>query len=120
MEVFTNKWFRCLRLVRIIFYIIFFLSFIIIPTSYFINNPAFCVFKNKYNLLCPTCGVTRAFSSLMHLNFKQAFCFNPVFTLSFGPIFIFLFLEDFFKITFQKFKKDYKYSIIEYIVFKCI
>lgn len=120
MELFKNKWFNIFRLARVIFYVAFFATFLIIPTSYFIENPAFCFFKSNYNFLCPTCGVTRAFSSLMHFNFKQAYFFNPVFTISFGPIFMFLFIEDFIKITLNFFKKDYKYSIIEFIVFKCV
>ena len=73
-------------------FLIGFLAFMIIPTSFFIENNQICFYVRNYNLLCPSCGVTRAFSSIMHFNYVDAFNFNPIFTTSFGPIFIFLFI----------------------------
>ncbi len=119
MICFDNKYFKCFRFCRLIFYIILFLVFIIIPTSYFINDPVTCFFKHHYGVLCPTCGVTRAFSCMMHFNYNDAFNYNPVFTVAFGPIFIFLFMQDLVNIVINLLKKDYKkYSIMEYIVFE--
>lgn len=118
MEILDKKWFKILRLIRLCGYIIFFLTFIIIPTTYFINNPSNCIFRSKYNIICPTCGVTRAFSSIMHFNFKQAFMYNSVFTVAMGPIFIFLFIEDLVNIVISFINKRKKYSIMEYIIFK--
>ena len=60
---------------------------------------------NVLHVLCPTCGVTRAFSCFMHLDFKAAFSYNPIFTVAFGPIFVFLFLEDLVNIVIHFFKK---------------
>lgn len=118
MEDFNKKWFKVLRIIRLIIYIILFLTFIIIPTSYFIDNPSNCIFRSKYNIVCPTCGVTRSFSAIMHFNFKQAFIYNPVFTIAMGPIFIFLFIQDLINIVISFINKRKKYSIIEYIIFK--
>ena len=120
MELFNKKYFKLFRILRIIFYICFFLAFIIIPTSYFIENNKICFYVRTYNFLCPTCGVTRAFSSMMHLNFSDAFNYNPVFTIAFGPIFIFLFIEDLFNIIISLVKKTNRYSIMEYIVLRYI
>lgn len=120
MELFNNIYFKIFRILRIIFYVVFFLSFILIPTSYFIENNKICFYVREFHLLCPTCGVTRAFSNLMHLNFKEAFNYNPVFTLSFGPIFIFLFIEDLINIILNFTAKKERYSIMEYIVLRYI
>lgn len=118
MNLFKNKWFNLFRIARVIFYLIFFLSFIIIDTSFFIKNNSICMSANVLHVLCPTCGVTRAFSCFMHLDFKAAFSYNPIFTVAFGPIFIFLFLEDLVNIVIHFFKKINRFSIMEYIVFR--
>ncbi|MDD3175305.1 MAG: DUF2752 domain-containing protein [Candidatus Nanoarchaeia archaeon] len=69
-----------------------FLIFTLIPTSTLENKPSLCIFKNIilpfiYNNNCPTegifkdcecpgCGLTRAMSSLMHGNLKDALNYN--------------------------------------------
>lgn len=116
MNIFNNKWFKIIRLFRLIFYIIFFLSFLIIPTSYFINNPSICIYAEKFHVLCPTCGVTRAFSSIMHFKYIDAFNYNSVFTLAFCPIFMYLFLDDFANIFYCLISKKERFSIMEYIL----
>lgn len=118
MELYNIKWFKIFRILRLFFYLIFFLYFIIKPTSSIIEKPAFCFYYEYFHFLCPTCGVTRAFSSFMHLKFSQAFMYNPIFTVAMGPIFIFLFLQDFYIIVHNLVKKGSKYSIMEYMVFK--
>ena len=115
MDIQNNKYFKILRIGRISFYVLFFLFFIITPTSKFTSS-SLCFYYNKYNIICPTCGVTRAFSSLMHLNFSDAFMYNPVFTVAFGPICIFLFLEDLINIIINIFHKNKRLSIMEYIL----
>lgn len=120
MEYFNKKSFKVFRFLRIIIYIMFFSIFIIIPSSYFLTNPANCIFREKYNIICPTCGITRAFSLIMHFDYKQAFKYNPVFTVAIGPIFIFIFLQDFFNIVFTYFSKRERYSLIEYFIYKFI
>jgi len=118
MELFNNKYFKVFRILRIIFYICFFLAFMIIPTSYFVEHNQICFYVRNFNLLCPTCGVTRAFSSFMHFRYIDAFNYNPIFTISFGPIFIFLFTEDLINIFVAAIFKKERYSIMEYIVLR--
>ena len=81
------------KVLRIVFYLSLFISFIIIPTSYF-ESHSICIFKNLMGIDCPTCGVTRAFSSLMHLKIKDAFMYNQVFTTTIFPISLIVIIDD--------------------------
>jgi len=40
-----------------------------------------CPFKFLFGISCPGCGMTRAFKSLLVLNFHQAFYYHPLFPL---------------------------------------
>ena len=48
--------------------------------------PVTCIFKQVTGIYCPACGMTRAFHSILNLNFTDAFCYN---ILSI-PLFIFI------------------------------
>lgn len=48
--------------------------------------PVTCIFKQVTGIYCPACGMTRAFNSILNLNFIDAFCYN---ILSI-PLFIFI------------------------------
>ncbi len=61
----------------------------------FALNINLCVFYNTTGVYCPSCGMTRAYVALMHLDFKQAFYYNPMFFLV--PLAILpFFIEQFF------------------------
>lgn len=98
-----------LGVIRLGFYLFLFITFIIIPTSFFIDNDIYGFDK----AFSPTGGVTRAFSSIMHGKFIDAFIFNPVFTCAIAPICIIIFIQDIYIIIYRLIKKDKKYSIIE-------
>ena len=102
------------RIARISFYIVFFLAFIIIPTETFLDA-SICLTRNATGLLCPTCGVTRAFSSIMHFNFSDAYNFNPIFTIMICPICVFTFFQDIYIILKDLFTRKESYSLIEYL-----
>lgn len=38
-----------------------------------------CALKNKFNIMCPSCGVTRMGVSLYKFKIKDAFLYNPIF-----------------------------------------
>ena len=97
---------------RLFFYICFFLIFILVPTTVFIENDVYG-FDNNGRVFSPTTGVTRAFSSLMHGRIKDAFYFNPVFTLAIAPICLYIFFQDIYTIIKRLIFKESHYSIIE-------
>jgi len=51
-------------------------------------NGLFCPFKMVFGIPCPTCGVTRACAAVSHLNFAQAFGFNPLMVVSLVGVWI--------------------------------
>ncbi len=47
------------------------------PYSY----PLPCIFYSVTGLYCPGCGAGRACYSILHLEFADAFCYNPLMTI---------------------------------------
>ena len=97
---------------RPIFYFAFLLFFALIPTAAVLNK-SFCPLFNLTHIKCAGCGVTRAFTLFMHLNFKDAMSYNNVFTISVFPISIFLMLEDSLVLLLRKLKKIKRLSLLE-------
>ena len=66
------------------FYLFLFPVLLVVGMVYYFNNPAesWCFLKCPVNyvtgLSCPGCGSQRAIHELLHLNFKQAFAYNPL------------------------------------------
>ena len=50
--------------------------------------PVTCIFNQVTGIYCPACGMTRAFLSILHFDFKAAYQYNPkvivVFPLTVG------------------------------------
>ena len=65
--------------ILILFILIAFLLFVL-------NIPVTCIFKSVTGISCPSCGMTRAFLSILHFNFVDAFFLN---VLSI-PLFLFI------------------------------
>ncbi|WP_367172316.1 DUF2752 domain-containing protein, partial [uncultured Cetobacterium sp.] len=53
--------------------------FSIFYVSFF--NKSICIFYNLFGIPCLTCGITRAYIALFHLNLKKSFIFHPLFLL---------------------------------------
>ena len=49
--------------------------FLILFLLFVLNIPVTCIFKSVTGISCPACGMTRAFISILHLNFLNAFLF---------------------------------------------
>lgn len=47
-------------------------------TEVFFEHIGPCVMKDVIGMPCPTCGMTRAFYSLLSLDFKSAFSYHPL------------------------------------------
>ena len=66
------------------FYLFLFPVLFVVGMVYYFNNPAESWFFLKCSvnyvtgLSCPGCGSQRAIHELLHLNFKQAFAYNPL------------------------------------------
>lgn len=103
---------RIFSWIRLLIYLSLFIIFMIIPTSYF-TDKTFCHYHNITGYLCPTCGVTRAFSSLLHFNIKNAFSYHPVFTILIFPTFLFITIQDVFTIIKREIKRKKKNSFLE-------
>ncbi|MDQ0476651.1 DUF2752 domain-containing protein [Chryseobacterium sp. MDT2-18] len=67
---------------------IYFTFAILLGLLYYFYNPAYyqlfpnCIFKSLTGLSCPGCGAQRATHELLHLNFKNAFAYNPLLVVS--------------------------------------
>lgn len=48
---------------------------------FFLLDGDLCLFKNLFGLPCPSCGMTRAYISLVRLDIKTAFYYHPLFIL---------------------------------------
>jgi hypothetical protein len=62
------------------------LALAIIPTGILEKGPVLCVWRNLFGIHCPTCGMTRAFSSLLHGKLVSAFEYNKLVVVVF-PIY---------------------------------
>lgn len=91
MNKFQKNIFPC---IRIIIYIVLIMFFIFTPTEKFEGGKSICMLYSLTGRMCPACGVTRAFSCFLHLNFLKAFNYNPFFTTSVFPICLFLMADD--------------------------
>ena len=103
-----------LRISRLIFYIALFLTFAIIPTSHFLNH-TICAVKTITGYDCPTCGVTRSFSSIMHFKFIDAFHYNNAFLLIIFPISLIIILNDIYNIIIEFIFKKETCSYLEHL-----
>jgi hypothetical protein len=57
------------------------------------NHSVTCVYVKMYNKPCPTCGITRAFSEILHFNFAKASTLNNISLKFFGFFFVQLILR---------------------------
>lgn len=101
---------------RVLFYLALFGTFMFIPVKT-IEQDSFCIIYKSTHLLCFSCGITRSFSNIMHLNFSRAFLYNPIFLVAIFPIFFFIFMEDMITIVSRLLSKKEKKSLLEKFLF---
>lgn len=82
---------------------VFFILIIVYGISYLLKGTGFpCLFNEITHLYCPGCGISRMFISIFHLEFYQAFRYNPLlFILLIITIFYFIF-KWLFRVFFHK------------------
>ena len=69
------------------------------------NAPSLCIYKRITGKDCFNCGMTRAFLSVLHLNFEQAYNYNPRVIIVF-PYTVIFYLYTWWKYMFKKFDKN--------------
>lgn len=72
-----------------------------------------CIFKTLTGYICPGCGMTRAFLSIIHLDFKSAFNYNPMIFMM--PVFIIYIFKD--GIVFKNKNLNFIILILCFIIF---
>lgn len=99
--------FSCLR---IAVYIVIAITIILL-----IENKMYfrCYFKENFNLLCPSCGATRATISIFKGDIMQAAKYNLIYTLAVFPIIMFMIIEDIIVIFLRLIKKTKASSLFE-------
>ncbi|MDD4212250.1 MAG: DUF2752 domain-containing protein, partial [Bacilli bacterium] len=102
----------------IMFYVGLYLAFIVIPIVVILEK-SLCYTYREFHIVCPTCGITRAFSHIMHGEFLVAFQYHPIFTCCIFPISTFLFTQDTFIIIKRMRKKTTQKSLIEFLLAGC-
>lgn len=71
-----------------------------------------CLFKNMFNLPCPSCGMTRAFIAILSLKFQKAIYYN-ILSIPLFLILIIIFLTNLIDIIYNK---KYLDKIIKLII----
>lgn len=96
-----------------VFLIIF---FAIMPVGW-PTGVSICAFVNTWGILCPSCGGTRAFASVMHLDFTGAIAYNPVVALLFVPVFLLVTGNDLYCLIRRMRGNQQSRSWIEYVLY---
>jgi hypothetical protein len=94
-----------LRIARISVVISALLLLSVLPTEFLNIVPSICLFKNLFGIECFGCGMTRAISSMLHLNFSEAISYNRLVIIVLPAAFIFLVkdsLSFFYRSSFSK------------------
>ncbi len=81
------------RILRIALVLLIFLAFALWPFEW-VEGGIFRCPSTLVGLQCPGCGVTRAFSLVMHGRFAEAFGMNQIFTLILFPAFVLTAVQD--------------------------
>lgn len=69
---------------------------LVLPAGYFDQGESVCLSQVLFDLECYACGMTRAVMHLIHLNFTEAFYYNPLAFVVF-PLLAFLWARWFWK-----------------------
>jgi len=70
-------------IIKLFFILLATFIFYNIPKQYFGYGFPICVFKNIFNIECIGCGTTRAFWSILHLQFREALEYNKLSIITF-------------------------------------
>jgi hypothetical protein len=102
---------------RITIYVSVILLFVLIPVKAIENGRNLCIIYNLFDVRCPGCGMTRAFSNAFHGDIGAAIQFNRL-IIVWLPLFLILSLNDIYIIMlrFIRLKEFTCFSIVEKIL----
>ena len=83
---------KILKIIRIIVYILFITTMILLKYTDVIRGK--CYINDRYGILCPTCGITRAMTALANFDISRAIHWNAYATLVLFPTFLILLVDD--------------------------
>lgn len=110
----VSKQSRWWDITRIGFYLVLYGAFMAIPLEVVLQG-SLCFTYTHFHIVCPACGITRAFSCLMHGQWILAYRYHPLFTLCIAPICTFLFTQDTYTVITRITKKGMTRSILEFL-----
>jgi hypothetical protein len=70
-------------LIRFLIVVILTVLFFLIPREYLGEKYPLCLFRLLFKKHCIGCGTTRAFWSVLHLRFRDAFAYNRLVVITF-------------------------------------
>jgi hypothetical protein len=85
----------CIGRIFVFACVLIFLS--MIPFEFIEGGPTICVFKNLLGIECPGCGMTRAFSCILHGDLVAAISYNRLVAIVF-PLFCLVLIKDIFSL----------------------
>lgn len=98
--------------VRIILYIVGILFLIMVAIGK-VNIP--CFWKENFNIICPSCGITRATKCALTLKFRDALQYHLLYTGIIFPFLILLWVNDIYVITKRRITGKADFSYIEIV-----
>ena len=106
-QLWFNRIFICIRI--IVYILIIYVAYKLIT-----NGTRFiCNWNEKYGILCPSCGATRATVSIVKGEFLKALKYNLIYTIAIFPLVCIFILEDCLMIVLRRFKLTKKRSLLE-------
>lgn len=111
----NNK--QVFRLMFVVIRIVSYILIIYMVCSLLSKSTRFmCSWNEKYGILCPSCGATRATLAIIKGNLFKAIEYNIVYTTAIFPAIVFLILDDITFIFLRLFKVTKKRSLIEVVL----
>ena len=106
-QIWFNRIFICIRIV--VYILIIYVTWNLITN----NQRLSCDWNDKYGILCPSCGATRATLSIIRGDVLKAIDYNLVYTVAVFPLIVILIIEDILMILLRRFKSTKKRSLVE-------
>lgn len=106
-QILFNRIFICIRLV--VYILIVYVTWHLVAN----NERLICSLNEKYGILCPSCGATRATLAILRGDILKALDYNLIYTIAIFPLVCIFVIEDMFMIILRRLKLTKKRSLVE-------